>query len=146
MALKAKEAADLLITREEIQSIDKKKAKKIASQCDWLLVKVDLMGVVGRVLGPALGPRGKAPIPVPANADIIAQINYYRSATRLRNKEQPFVSCRVGTENMRPEDLAENIVAILNYLENKIKMPLEQFVNYIVIKTTMGPPVRVDLR
>ncbi|MCI4456892.1 MAG: 50S ribosomal protein L1 [Desulfurococcaceae archaeon] len=146
MALKAKEAADLLITREEIQSIDKKKAKKIASQCDWLLVKADLMGVVGRVLGPALGPRGKAPIPVPANADIIAQINYYRSATRLRNKEQPFVSCRVGTENMRPEDLAENIVAILNYLENKIKMPLEQFVNYIVIKTTMGPPVRVDLR
>ncbi len=147
MAIKAKEGgADLLITREELQNIDKKKAKKIASECDWILVKTDLMGVVGRVLGPALGPRGKAPTPVPANADIISQINYYRSVTRLRNKEQLFVSCRVGSEKMKPEDLADNILAILNYVENKIKQPLEQVVDYIIIKTTMGAPVRVYLR
>lgn len=146
MALKARNLADLLISREDLQNIDKKRAKKIASECDWILVKTDLMGIVGRVLGPALGPRGKAPTPVPANADIVAQINYYRSVTRLRNKEQPFVSCRVGSEDMRPEDLVENIMAVLSYIENKVKMPLEQFVSYIVIKTTMGPPVRVDLR
>ncbi|MGC9009470.1 MAG: 50S ribosomal protein L1 [Sulfolobales archaeon] len=147
MAIKAREGgADLLITREELQNIDKKKAKKIASECDWILVKADLMGLVGRVLGPALGPRGKAPIPVPVNADIISQINYYRSVTRLRNKEQPFVSCRVGSEKMKPEDLADNILAILNYVENKIKQPLEQVVDYIIIKTTMGAPVRVYLR
>lgn len=147
MALKAKNSdVDLLITREDLQNIDKKRAKKIASECDWLLVKTDLMGIVGRILGPALGPRGKAPIPVPANADIVAQINYYRSVTRLRNKEQLFVSCRVGSEKMSPEDLAENIMTILNYVENKVKQPLEQIVEYIVIKTTMGPPVRVYLR
>ncbi|MEZ0289615.1 MAG: 50S ribosomal protein L1 [Sulfolobales archaeon] len=146
MALKAREQADLLITREELQSLDKKRAKKIASECDWILVKTDLMGLAGRVLGPALGPRGKAPTPVPANADIISMINYYRSVTRLRNREQPFVSCRVGSENMKIEDIVENILTVLGYVENKVKQPLEQVVDYIIIKTTMGPPVRVSIR
>ncbi|MGC9148276.1 MAG: 50S ribosomal protein L1 [Sulfolobales archaeon] len=147
MAVRAKEGgADLLITREELQNIDKKRAKKIASECDWILVKTDLMGIAGRVLGPALGPRGKAPTPVPANTDVISQINYYRSVTRLRNKEQLFVSCRVGSEKMKPEDLADNILAILSYVESKVKQPLEQVVDHIIIKTTMGTPVRVYLR
>jgi len=147
MAIRAKEVGvDLLITREDLQNIDKKRAKKIASECDWILVKTDLMGIVGRVLGPALGPRGKAPTPVPANADIVSQINYYRSVTRLRNKEQLFVSCRVGSENMKLDDLADNILTVLNYIEAKVKQPLEQVVDYIIIKTTMGTPVRVYLR
>ncbi|MEM0043527.1 MAG: 50S ribosomal protein L1 [Sulfolobales archaeon] len=146
MALKAREIADMLFMREDLQNLDKKKTKKIASECDWILVRTDLMSLVGRILGPALGPRGKAPIPVPANADIASMINYYRSATRLRNKEQLFVSCRVGSEDMSPEDIAENIIAVLNYVENKIKQPLDQVVEYMVIKTTMGPPVRVSMR
>lgn len=57
LAEKAKSAgAFMVISSAELGSIGKKQAKKIASSCDWVLVRTDLMAQVGRVLGPALGP------------------------------------------------------------------------------------------
>lgn len=146
-AIKARSAgADVVVTREELQKLGKKQAKALASKCDWILVRTDLMGLAGRILGPALGPRGKAPTPLDVNADVASLIKYYRSVTRLRNKEQPFVSGAIGTEDMSPEDLAENAAAVLNFIENKIEQPLQASVRRIIVKTTMGIPVEVPLQ
>lgn len=147
MALKAKEVADRVITREELQELqgNRKAAKKIAEFCDWVLVKVDLMPLAGRTLGPALGPRGKAPVPVPPNADIKAFVERYRSAVRLRTKDQPQVMCRIGTEDMAPEQIVENAVKVLQALEGKLKNPQHNIAR-VIVKTTMGPPVEVRLR
>ena len=136
---------DLVISREELQKLSKKQAKALASKCDWILVRTDLMGLVGRILGPALGPRGKAPTPLDMNADIASLTKYYRSVTRLRNKEQPFVSGVIGTEDMSPEDLADNALAALNFIENKLEQPLSTAAKKILIKTTMGVPVEVPV-
>lgn len=135
--------ADLVLSREELQKLSKKQAKKIASECDWILVRTDLMGLAGRILGPALGPRGKAPIPLDMNADINSITRYYRSVSRLRNKEQPFVSGIIGTEDMSPEDLAENALAVINFIEGKLEQPLSVSAKKIIVKTTMGVPVEV---
>ncbi len=144
-AIKAREAgADVVLTRGDLQGLSRKQAKDLARRCDWILVRADLMGLAGRILGPALGPRGKAPIPVPMNADIANMISYYRSVTRFRNKEQPYVSGRIGSEDMSPEDLAENAMVVLNHIENKLKVSLDQVVKKIFVKTTMGYPVEVQ--
>lgn len=135
--------ADMVISREELQKLGKKQAKAVASKCDWILVRTDLMGLAGRVLGPALGPRGKAPIPLDPNTDINSLIRYYRSVTRLRNKEQPFVSGIIGVEDMNPEDLAENALAVLGFIEGKLEQPLSIAAKKIIVKTTMGLPVEV---
>jgi len=130
------------IGKSELSKIDKKTAKKIAQECDWLLVRADLMGLAGRVLGPALGPRGKAPIAIPPTASIESIVAQYRNATRLHSKEQPWVGCRIGTEKMSIEDLTENAIAVLHYIEEKIKRPLLQ-VARIYIKTTSGPALEL---
>ncbi|MET1102333.1 MAG: 50S ribosomal protein L1 [Pyrodictiaceae archaeon] len=147
MAVKARDYADRVITREELQGLagNRKAAKKIAEECNWVLVRTDLMPIAGRILGPALGPRGKAPIPVPPNADIRALIERYRSAVSIRTKDQPQVMCRIGTDDMDPKEIAENAIKVLQTLESKLKNP-QHNIGKIYVKLTMGPPVEVPLR
>jgi large subunit ribosomal protein L1 len=143
MALKAQKMGLNVITKEELQQIDKKKAKKIARDCDWVLVKVDLMGLVGRMLGPALGPRGKAPVPVPPNAPLEAIVRKYQKSVNLRVRKQPQVMCRIGTEDMDVKELVENAQAIISALERKLPNPQSQIAK-VIVKTTMGPPILVS--
>lgn len=148
MLLKAKEAKVYkVLSRKDIQAImgDKKAAKKIAQECDWVLVRTDLMALAGRTLGPALGPRGKIPVPVPPTADIKAVVERYKRAVFIRTKDQPQIMCRIGTEDMPPEQLAENALAVLSSLEAKLKNPTYNIAK-IIVKTTMGPPVIVKGR
>lgn len=143
MAEKARESgAAKVITKPELEALDKKGAKKIAQQCDWVLVRTDLMAIAGRKLGPALGPRGKIPVPVPPAADISVLIKRYKSAVLLRNKDQPQLMTRIGTEDMNTDDLVENAQTILSLLETKLPNGANNIAK-IVVKTTMGPPVEV---
>ena len=146
MAVKAKEVADRVITREDLQGLvgNRKAAKKIAEYCDWVLVKTNLMPLAGRTLAPALGPRGKVPVPVPPNADIKSFVERYRSAVMLRVKDQPQVMCRVGTEDMEVGEIVENIYKVLGTLENKLPNPRNNIAR-VIVKATMGPPVEVRI-
>jgi large subunit ribosomal protein L1 len=142
---KARELGIDVLSKEEVQKLSKRESKKIARKYDWFLVKSDLMTVVGKVLGPSLGPRGKFPIPIQPSANLDAIIKQYSMSTRLRNKEQPWVGCRVGTEDMDPDDITENIMTVLEFIESKIKKPIES-VCRVYIKTTMGEPVEVVMK
>lgn len=142
-AVKAREAgAYRVITRAELTEIDRKTAKKIAQECDWVLVRTDLMALAGRILGPALGPRGKIPVPVPPAADIVSVMKRYKRAIFVRIKDQPQIMCRIGTEDMDPEEIAENALSVLSSLEAKLPNPAHN-ISRIIIKTTMGPPIEV---
>lgn len=147
LEMKAKEVADRVINRRELQELvgNRKAAKKIAEYCDWVLVQVNLMPLAGRVLGPALGPRGKPPVPVPPNADPAQIVQRYRSAVRLRTKDQPQVMCRIGTEDMPVNEIADNAYKVLQAIEGKLKNPRHNIAR-VIVKTTMGPPVDVKLR
>ncbi len=144
MALKARELGLPVYGRADLQEMrqNRKLAKKVAQECDWVLIRVDLMGLAGGVLGPALGPRGKAPTPVPPNADIAELAERYKRAVWVRTRNQPQVMCRVGTEDMPPEEIAENIEAVLNAIINRLG---RQKIGRILVKKTMGIPVEVRL-
>ncbi|NOZ30704.1 MAG: 50S ribosomal protein L1 [Crenarchaeota archaeon] len=144
MEVKAKALGVTVLNREDLQKLrgNRKAVKKLAKKCDWVLVMAPLMGLAGGILGPALGPRGKAPTPVPPNADIEALINRFKTAVWVRTKNQPQIMVRVGTEDMKPEDIVENIKAVLSAVENKLG---RQKIAKIYIKKTMGPPVQVLL-
>ncbi len=145
MAVKAREAgAHRVLTKADLSSIDKKTAKKIASECDWILVRSDLMGLAGKILGPALGPRGKVPVPIPVNAEISSVIERYKRAVYVRNKDQLQVSCRIGTEDMDPGDIAENALAVISAVEAKLPNH-DKNIGEIIVKTTMGPPVKMKI-
>jgi len=135
--------AYLAISSSDLKSIDKKQAKKIASTCDWILVRSDLMGVAGRVLGPALGPRGKVPVPVPPGANIKALISRYKNAVLVRVKDQPQIMTAIGTEDLPVEDLVENALAVLSLIESKLPAGSAN-IKQVYVKTTMGAPVTVE--
>lgn len=127
---------------EQLRNLSKREIKRIARRYDWFLVATEAMSLAGRVLGPSLGPRGRAPIPVPPQANLELLVKQYSSSTWLRNREQNWVGCRIGAEGMSAEDLAENAMSVIEFVKSKIKRPLEGSVR-IYVKTTMGPAVEV---
>jgi large subunit ribosomal protein L1 len=144
-ALKAKNAqADYVIDRADLDSLNgkKKELRKLASDYDIFISEAPLMPLVGRILGPVLGPRGKMPIPVPPNADIAALIKKHRNTVVVRMRNQPIIQVSVGSQQMKDEQLVENTMTILRVLDGKLKRGLKN-VKYAFIKTSMGEPVKI---
>jgi large subunit ribosomal protein L1 len=145
LALKARKAeADRVVERSELESLagKKKDLRKISNDYDFFIAEAPLMSIVGKVLGPVLGPRGKMPIAVPPSADIAPLIAKHRKTIVVRMRSQPIVLCRIGVESMKEEELTENIQAILRALEGKLKRGTKNIKN-LYIKTAMGTPVKV---
>ena len=140
MLLEARKLGVEVYSKDEIQALGRKDAKKVAERCDWVLVRADLMGVAGKILGPALGPRGKAPIPVPPNANVKELVDRYSKAVWVRIRNQPQIACRIGSEDMSVEDLVENALTVLNLVESKLGA---QRIETIYVKKTMSPPVEL---
>jgi large subunit ribosomal protein L1 len=145
LALKAKKAkADKLIEKADLEGLagKKKELRKLANNYDVFLSEAPLMPLVGRIFGPALGPRGKLPVPVTLNADIASLIAKYRKTVVVKMRNQPIIQCPVGTENMKDEELVANIQAVLRVLERKLKRGLKN-IKFAFIKTSMGEPVKI---
>ncbi|HVP26104.1 MAG TPA: 50S ribosomal protein L1 [Candidatus Bathyarchaeia archaeon] len=145
LALKARNAnADRVIERAELESLggNKKDLRKISNDYDFFIAEAPLMPLVGKILGPVLGPRGKMPVAVPPSVDIVALVAKHRKTIVLRMRSQPIILCRVGVESMKEEELAENIQTVLRVLEGKLKRGTKNIKN-LYIKTAMGTPVKI---
>lgn len=145
LALKARRAkADFVIEKGGLQGLSgkKKELRKIANGYDFFIAEAPLMPLVGKIMGPALGPRGKMPVPVPPTANMSSLIKKYRKMVFVRMRNQPVIRCRVGTESMKEEEIAENIQAILSTLEGKLKRGIKN-IKSTYIKMSMGTPVKV---
>jgi large subunit ribosomal protein L1 len=145
LALKARRAnADKVIERADLDALagKKKELRKLATEYDVFIAEAPLMALVGRTLGPVLGPRGKMPIPVPPTADIVGLLEKHRKTVVVRMRTQPIVQVSVGSESMSEDDLFDNVQAVLRVLEGKLKRGLKNVKN-VYIKTAMGVPVKI---
>jgi large subunit ribosomal protein L1 len=145
MALKARKAnADRVIERSELEGLGGKKQelRKIANGYDFFIAEAPLMPLVGKTLGSVLGPRGKMPVPVPPSADIAGLIVKHRKTVVVRMRSQPIIQSRIGMENMKDEEITDNIQAVLRVLEGKLKRGSKN-IRFAYIKTAMGAPVKV---
>ncbi len=144
MAVKARGAADTIIAPEEIESLaeDRARSKQLAKDHDFFVAEAPLMPAIGRRLGQVLGPRGKMPRPIPPGADPGPVIANLKGAVRIRSRDKPTFHAPVGTREMSPTDLAENVETILRRVESHL--PRGRFnIGSVYVKTTMGPSVRV---
>lgn len=144
LAVKSKDVADVVISPDEIDDLsdDRKKAKKLANRHDFFIAEAPLMPLIGKKLGIVLGPRGKMPKPVPPMADPVSLINNLKNTVRVRSKEHKTFHVPVGVKDMKPEDVAENIEAVIKRVEEKLvqgKMNLKS----VYLKTTMGKSVKM---
>ncbi|MEE9592663.1 MAG: 50S ribosomal protein L1 [Thermoplasmata archaeon] len=144
MAVKARGSADIVIAPEDIEALaeDKARAKEVAQTHDFFVAEAPLMPVIGRRLGTVLGPRGKMPRPLPPGGDPVRVIQNLRNAIRIRSKDRPTFHAPVGTRDMKPADLAENVETVLKRVEAKLPRGRAN-IGSVYVKTSMGPAVKV---
>jgi large subunit ribosomal protein L1 len=83
------------------------------------------------------------PTPVPPNAPIENVVARHNRIVRVRVRDQLNAQCRIGSEDMPNEELADNIEAIISRLEAKLPKGLNN-VREIGVKMTMGPFVKIE--
>lgn len=144
LAVRSKAVADLVIPPEEIEKIatDKRRAKQLAAQTDFFLSEAPLMPTIGRRLGVVLGPRGKMPKPIAPSADPKPIIEMMRTTVRVRSRDKRTFHAAVGSTSMSPEQLAENVDAVLKRLSTRLARGRLN-IHSVYVKTTMGKAERV---
>jgi len=129
---------------------DKKKLKNLVKKYDFFIAQAKLMPKVATVFGRVLGPAGKMPSPqmgIVLNADEKAtnelkeKIN---TSLRIRAKE-PSIKVAVGKEDMKDEEIIENVLSIYNELLKALPRDKENIKN-IELKFTMTKPIKMKVR
>ena len=146
LAEKAKKSADSVFRPEDIEELakDKKRLRRLANDHGFFIAEAALMPVIGKNLGVVLGPRGKMPKPMPPSADPAAMILNMRETVRVRSKDRMTFHAVVGTRDMTPEDLTENIETIISRLEKHFEKG-RMNIRSVFVKTSMGPAVRIQI-
>jgi large subunit ribosomal protein L1 len=136
--------ADRTFTPAELDELmkDKKAAKKLVAEIDFFLAEAPLMPTIGKRLGVVLGPRGKMPKPVAPGSDPTNFINALKRSIRVRSKGNRTFHAPVGLRTMPPEELAQNVDAVLNRIVGKLERGKSN-IESVYLKTTMGPSVRL---
>lgn len=144
MLLKARDVADRVVSVEELGTIadDKKQAKKMANEFEYFIAEAPLMPTIGKRLGIVLGPRGKMPKPIPPGADPKPMIDNLRKSVSVRSRDRLTFHTAVGTTDMTPEDIADNIELIVKRLGMKLEKGTMN-IRSAFVKTTMGPSEKV---
>lgn len=121
---------------------DKKSLKELISKTDFFLSEPKLMPVVGKHLGKFLAPRGMMPKPVMRNVKEV--IENLKNSVKVVVKKQLIIQTVVGSQDMKDEDVEENIKALLTFLKKKLPEGKNNIKN-VYLKLTMGPPVKLEV-
>ncbi len=144
MAEKLREAGvDAIFSSKNLDEISgsRREARKIAKKYDFFVAEPALMAKIGKVMGFTLGPRGKMPQIITPNIDVKSFIENLRSSVRIYVRNNPMVAVAIGQEDMDSEKLAENALAVIEYVKSKLGDKGK--ISRIYVKTTMGPTIRV---
>ncbi|MFW9958713.1 MAG: 50S ribosomal protein L1 [Candidatus Odinarchaeota archaeon] len=135
--------AEHVVSKDDIPKVgeEKRDRKNLAKSYDFFIAAVDAMPLIGRYLGQALGSRGKMPRPFPPQADLSAIVNQYHRTVRIRMRNTPTFHVKVGHEKMNDREIADNIAAVLNFIESK---GFTARISHIMVKMTMGPVIEIS--
>ncbi|MEM5871640.1 MAG: 50S ribosomal protein L1 [Candidatus Aenigmatarchaeota archaeon] len=142
----AKKTDGLVIVKDDLEKLkdNKKKLKKLAEEYDWWFCEAPLMPLVGKTLGVVLGPRGKMPKPIPPKGNLQPFIEMTKKIVRIRLRDSPVIHVPVGTEKMTEEQIMKNVIAVMNFLKEKLPKGKVNIKN-AYIKLTMGPPIKLKV-
>jgi large subunit ribosomal protein L1 len=115
---------------------------------DVAIASPDTMRIVGQ-LGQILGPRGLMPNPKVGTVtpDVAAAVrNAKAGQVQYRADKAGIVQCSIGRASFTPDQLRENLVALIDAL-NKAKPAASKgvYLKKVSVSSTMGPGVRVDV-
>jgi ribosomal protein L1 len=73
--------------------------------------------------------------------DIQSLVKELKSSIGINVRNNPMVAVAIGDEEMDAEKVADNALAVIEFIKNKVADKAR--IKKIYIKTTMGKPVRV---
>jgi len=115
---------------------------------DAVIATPDMMKSVGR-LGKVLGPRGLMPNPKTGTVtqDVARAVKEVKAGkVEFRVDKTGIIHCPVGKVSFEPQKLAENAQALISsILKAKPTTAKGRYVRSIVVSSTMGPGVPIDL-
>ena len=139
------------VTEPEFQKYkDQKALKELVKSYDFFIASAPLMPKVATVFGKVLGPAGKMPSPqlgvlMQENEKTIEEVlKKISNSMKLRAKEAS-IKLPVGKENMKDEEIIENIDSVYKGIVNVLPNKKENVKN-VMIKLTMGKPVKVEIK
>ncbi|MDA3959585.1 MAG: 50S ribosomal protein L1 [Planctomycetota bacterium] len=113
---------------------------------DVAIATPKMMRVVGK-LGRVLGPRGLMPAPKAGTVtdDVVTAVKEFKAGKiEFRADSAGNVHVRVGTVEFEPQQLEENISAVVRHITDTRPSSVKgDFVRGVSISSTMGPGVRV---
>lgn len=144
----AKEVVDLVIVKADFSDY-KDKAKEIAKQYDFFIAQSDVMPQVATTFGRYLGPRGKMPNPklgsvLTAKSKVQPVYDRLQNQVKIKAKNSPMIQAKVGSQDMKDEELIENIEQLYNQIITNLPREKSNLKDF-KIKFTMSKPVRVDV-
>ena len=114
---------------------------------DIVIASPDTMRIVG-TLGQILGPRGLMPNPKvgTVTADVAGAVkNAKAGQVRFRADKAGIVHCTIGKASFEPQQLKENLLALLADLQRaKPATSKGIYLKRVTLSSTMGPGVQVD--
>ena len=141
-AVRAEEAADDVLSVDDVADLDDDEAKDMADETDFFIAEEAMMQDIARHLGTILGPRGKMPDPLSPDDDVVETVNRLKNTVQLRSGDRRTFHTLVGAEDMDAEDISDNIDVILRRLHADLEKG-PQNIDAVYVKTTMGPSVEV---
>ena len=139
------------ITKAEFDKYKaKKEAKKLAKSYDFFIAHASFMPLVAGTFGKYLGAAGKMPSPqlgiITNDSELIIKetIEKAEKTVRVRTKE-PCIKVLIGKEDMKDEEIAENVLAIYNAVLNALPRKKDN-IRSVLIKFTMSHPVKIKVR
>jgi large subunit ribosomal protein L1 len=149
LADKAKEACDTVVKQQDFAKYkDKKSIKQLANKHDYFIAQADIMTKVAASFGRVLGPKGKMPNPkagciLPPKAAVKPLVERLRNTVKVSAKKHPMIQTIIGKEDMKEEEIAENLLSIYDQIIHHL--PKERHnVKNVLIKLTMGKPVKIE--
>jgi large subunit ribosomal protein L1 len=140
----AKKICDEVITKDNFSTLDKKAIKKLAVSYDYFIAQANLMPDIAKFFGKVFGPKGKMPNPkagcvVPPNAQLGNLYEKLQKTVKVQTKNEMSIKCVVGSEDMKDEEIQENIMAVYNYIIHLLPEE-EGNVKSVYLKLTMSKP------
>ena len=143
---KLKDKVNLVILDTEIEAFAKNKQKVIdLLTFDALFAEGPAMLTVAKFLGQQLAPKGKMPKPIlnlNSFDEMLAKAKTQVTISNKKGKFMPVVHTVVGKEDMKDEDMIENILAIYDVVLSSLPQKKQNIKN-VYLKLTMGAPVKV---
>ena len=145
----AEAVCDTVILQSEFEKYqkDKKLIKRLAKKHDFFIAQANIMPQVATIFGKVLGPKGKMPNPkagciVPPTASLEALQKKLQKTIKISAKTSPIVHCIAGNEEMKDEEILDNIKTIYDQLIHHLPSEKNNIGN-AYIKLTMGKPIKI---